>query len=143
MKRNSGRRSAAPCSAQQTHRAADAAHSLARSPIASPPKQTPCAPQNAQYGDAAYWDERYAREPVCFDWYRGYDGLASVLLRHLDPAAPLLHVGMGTSQLQRDLVERAGFKRVVNVDVSGVAVAWMRGLHDGVKGLEYRVGDVR
>lgn len=66
-----------------------------------------------------------------------------MLLRHLDPAAPLLHVGMGTSQLQRDLVERAGFKKVVNVDVSGVAVAWMRGLHGGVKGLEYRVGDVR
>jgi hypothetical protein len=29
----------------------------------------PIAPKpTAQYGEAAYWDERYKREPVTFDW---------------------------------------------------------------------------
>ena len=27
-----------------------------------------CDPAHAQYGDATYWDERYAREPITFDW---------------------------------------------------------------------------
>ncbi|KAI8474181.1 MAG: complex I intermediate-associated protein 30-domain-containing protein [Monoraphidium minutum] len=97
----------------------------------------------AEYGEAAYWDERYAREPICFDWYQGWAGLEGVIRRHLRPDEPLLHVGVGTSRLQEGLVTEGGFVRVVNLDVSTVVVDQMARLHAGVAELEYAAGDVR
>jgi hypothetical protein len=45
-----------------------------------------------QYGEAAYWDERYTREPTCFDWYQNYTGLEPILKQHLPTSALILHV---------------------------------------------------
>lgn len=35
------------------------------------------------YGEAEYWDQRYQAEPVFFDWYMAYEGLAPVLKQHV------------------------------------------------------------
>jgi hypothetical protein len=59
------------------------------------------------------------------------------------PLTPQNKVGAGTSRLQEGLARSAGYKRVVNVDVSRAAVDMMQQLHAGVPGLEYRVADVR
>ncbi|GBF91023.1 methyltransferase [Raphidocelis subcapitata] len=103
----------------------------------------PVIPAHQNYGDADYWDERYRREPVCFDWYQGYAGLEPIISRHLSPDAPVLHVGAGTSVLQEAMVKEGGFARIVNLDVSKVAVDQMAARHRGLPQLEYKLGDVR
>ncbi|KAF8066419.1 EEF1AKMT4 [Scenedesmus sp. PABB004] len=95
------------------------------------------------YGDASYWDARYAREPTCFDWYQTWEGLAPVLNAHFKQRDRLLHIGVGTSQLQADMVREGGYACIVNTDISAVAVAQMQALHSALPQLTYRVSDAR
>eukprot|EP00882_Tetradesmus_deserticola_P014799 GHRQ01015748.1.p1 GENE.GHRQ01015748.1~~GHRQ01015748.1.p1 ORF type:complete len:186 (+),score=50.25 GHRQ01015748.1:362-919(+) len=95
------------------------------------------------YGEAAYWDQRYQREPTCFDWYQGFSGLEPILKRHVPMSANILHVGVGTSQLQAEMVQRGGYQRILNTDISSVVVQHMQDLHKGIPQLQYRTADAR
>eukprot|EP00879_Flechtneria_rotunda_P016998 GHRR01017795.1.p1 GENE.GHRR01017795.1~~GHRR01017795.1.p1 ORF type:complete len:228 (+),score=50.43 GHRR01017795.1:1093-1776(+) len=95
------------------------------------------------YGDASYWDQRYQREPSCFDWYQTYAGLEPILKRHLHPQDQILHIGAGTSQLQVDMVQQGGYQQIVNTDISAVVIKQMQELHKSIPQLTYRVGDAR
>ena len=57
--------------------------------------------------------------PVTCQRYRGYRSLAPLLLKYLDPALPLLQVGVGTSTLQLDMVEQVGSSRRISVTMAG------------------------
>lgn len=52
-----------------------------------------------QYADASYWDARYQREAVCFDWYLTYHGLEPVLKRHIPADATILQVSGTNARL--------------------------------------------
>lgn len=95
------------------------------------------------YGEAAYWDQRYQREPTCFDWYQGFSGLEPVLKQHVPTTSNILHVGAGTSQLQADMVQRGGYQSILNTDISSVVVQHMQELHKSIPQLQYRIGDAR
>jgi hypothetical protein len=45
-----------------------------------------------QYGSPSYWDQRYTAQPVPFDWYQGYQGLAELLTQHIPTSSHVLHV---------------------------------------------------
>jgi hypothetical protein len=57
--------------------------------------------------------------------------------------AVALQVGVGTSQLQADMVQRGGYQCIVNTDISSVVVHHMQELHRSIPQLQYRVGDAR
>lgn len=96
-----------------------------------------------QYGEATYWDERYTREPGMFEWYQGYTGLKEILQKHVSTTADILHVGVGTSRLQEDMVRQGGYKGVVNVDSSSVAIDLLMEMHKSLPQLVYKVADCR
>lgn len=49
------------------------------------------------YGEAWYWDKRYAQEPGPFDWYQKYASLAPLLRLYALPHHRILLVGCGNS----------------------------------------------
>lgn len=56
----------------------------------------------------------------------------------------VLQVGVGTSELQAELITRAGFQgSIVNTDISAVAVQHMQQLHKDWSQLSYQVADAR
>mmetsp|Transcript_13474 Transcript_13474/g.23844 ORF Transcript_13474/g.23844 Transcript_13474/m.23844 type:complete len:236 (-) Transcript_13474:513-1220(-) len=95
-----------------------------------------------QYSEVAYWDQRYAREPVPFDWYQGYHGLQIIINYYLKKNYKLLQVGVGTSRLQEEMVE-AGFQDITNIDYSKVVIEQMKKQHESIPQLSYLVSDVR
>jgi len=50
-----------------------------------------------EYGDAAYWDERYAKNDTNFDWFITYNTLRDIIVHLLKPEFRILHVGCGNS----------------------------------------------
>ncbi|WIA23799.1 hypothetical protein OEZ85_013476 [Tetradesmus obliquus] len=98
------------------------------------------------YGQASYWDRRYEEEVGLnkFEWYQSYDSLQPILEKHLGQDGHVLQVGVGTSELQAELITRSGFKgSFVNTDISAVAVAHMQQLHAGWPQLTYQVADAK
>ena len=56
---------------------------------------------SGDYGDKAYWDQRYSEGNDLFDWYQKYDTLKPViqdLLANKPATLRILNVGCGTSE---------------------------------------------
>ena len=55
-----------------------------------------------QYGDAHYWDERYAKSTAEFEWYESYEPLQGLLRDFAPQDQPILQVRLctGTTQHQ-------------------------------------------
>lgn len=49
------------------------------------------------YGEAWYWDNRYAQDPSTFDWYQKYPSLAPLIRLYIPLHHPILVVGCGNS----------------------------------------------
>ncbi|EPS69326.1 hypothetical protein M569_05441, partial [Genlisea aurea] len=49
------------------------------------------------YGEVWYWENRYAQDPVAFDWYQKYPFLAPVIHLYIPRSQPILVVGCGNS----------------------------------------------
>lgn len=63
-----------------------------------------------QYGDASYWDKRYAQyEGSTFDWLETYASLKSVLAEFLKPDSKILILGCGNAVLSEEMYDD-GFK---------------------------------
>ena len=84
------------------------------------------------YGDKAYWDERYRsnrQSDAADEWLVGYSDIAHVVAPQLE-ALPrrrprLLMLGCGDSEFSADLYD-AGFPDITNVDISEVCIETMR-----------------
>ena len=56
---------------------------------------------------------------------------------------PCTQVGVGTSRLQEEMVRLGGYKSIVSIDYSPVAIELLRELHKGMPQLSYEVADCR
>jgi ubiquinone/menaquinone biosynthesis C-methylase UbiE len=81
-----------------------------------------------QYGNSAYWDERYTNEPEAFDWYQGYSGIKDILAQYLKKSDNIMHAGAGNSLLTEEMFND-GYTTMVNVDISRVVIDQMIELH--------------
>lgn len=68
---------------------------------------------------------------------------AAHLLKVLPCAGRWLQVGVGTSLLQAQMVQQAGYQNILSVDISSVAIKHMQQVHSHMHQLQYRVGDAR
>lgn len=68
---------------------------------------------------------------------------AHICSRVLPLAVCWLQVGVGTSLLQAQMVEQAGYQNILSVDISSVAIKHMQQVHSHIPQLEYRVADCR
>jgi SAM-dependent methyltransferase len=92
----------------------------------------------AQYGQSAYWEERYQKDPEPFDWYQRYDALRDILRAVVAPTASVLVAGCGNSRLTGEMW-RDGFAPIENVDVSRTVVEQMAARHKDMRGVTWRV----
>ena len=86
----------------------------------------------------------YTQWPDHYDWYNAYLSLRPIL--HKSGISPqshsqVLHVGVGSSQLQNDL-NREGYL-VTNIDFSSVATENLISCWNGKVPMKYAVADVR
>lgn len=92
-------------------------------PLAPPVWARSLLPPHApQFCGRAYWDSLHAKEGVGREWYFGWEALRAVFVASIDLRARVLQLGVGTSRLQVEMA-RDGFRSVVSVDYSPVAIA--------------------
>ncbi|PIN19462.1 Endothelin-converting enzyme 1 [Handroanthus impetiginosus] len=104
---------------------------------------TPATSSNTQaYGEAWYWDNRYAQDPSTFDWYQKYPSLAPLLRLYIPRHHPILVVGCGNSAFSEDMVDD-GYDEVVNIDISSVVIEAMQKKYSNRLQLKYMTMDVR
>lgn len=65
------------------------------------------------------------------------------VLKYISLCAGWVQVGVGTSQLQADMVQQGGYQSILNTDISSVVVRHMQDLHKAMPQLQYRVADAR
>eukprot|EP00747_Dinoflagellata_sp_TGD_P170778 gnl/TRDRNA2_/TRDRNA2_203216_c0_seq1.p1 gnl/TRDRNA2_/TRDRNA2_203216_c0~~gnl/TRDRNA2_/TRDRNA2_203216_c0_seq1.p1 ORF type:complete len:231 (-),score=38.97 gnl/TRDRNA2_/TRDRNA2_203216_c0_seq1:173-865(-) len=76
---------------------------------------------------ASYWDAEYLQHPKPFEWLRHYADLAPIIAEATagNHGCRILHVGCGNSMITERMYD-AGYRNIVNIDVSSVVVAQMR-----------------
>ncbi|KVH89697.1 hypothetical protein Ccrd_008309, partial [Cynara cardunculus var. scolymus] len=86
------------------------------------------------YGEAWYWDKRYAKESTAtFDWYQKYESLAPLLHLYVPPTTThrrVLIVGCGNSVFSEGM-SKDGYTDIVNIDVSSVVIDAMQKKYSG------------
>lgn len=90
-------------------------------------EETTETPKNQQhYQDSGYWERRFQDTEGVFDWYATWQELGLVF-REFCPASSepeVLVVGCGNSALSSEMC-KAGYKRIVNIDIAAPAVEKM------------------
>ena len=78
----------------------------------------------AQYGTAAYWEGRYAKDSEPFDWLQRYSSplLREVITTHVPKAAAVLVPGCGSSTLAEDMVDDGFTGGIASVDISRTVI---------------------
>lgn len=103
-------------------------------------------PGREVYSKPTWWDARFEADDGSFDWYATYSELEALFQEFCPPASELesLMVGCGNSELSAQMCEK-GYKRIVNVDISGAAVAKMEARFGslGLEWLEMDATDMR
>eukprot|EP00002_Diphylleia_rotans_P019990 TRINITY_DN3876_c0_g1_i2.p1 TRINITY_DN3876_c0_g1~~TRINITY_DN3876_c0_g1_i2.p1 ORF type:complete len:207 (+),score=52.21 TRINITY_DN3876_c0_g1_i2:60-680(+) len=97
--------------------------------------------KNEEYKTKEYWDLRYQKSDVPFDWFKGYAQLKPVLGSIIEPHHRILNAGCGNSELSRELYQD-GCKSVVGVDFSPICIEQMKQRHTEFPELEWLVMDV-
>lgn len=92
------------------------------------------------YGDATYWDERYAQSKnSTFDWLESWLDIQKVIeqnalhfetdkdeeLRVLRSKTNVLNLGCGNSILCEDMYDE-GYSQISNMDISSVCIETMK-----------------
>jgi len=101
----------------------------------------PAAATRQVYADPTWWDSRFQETDETFDWYATYKELGD-LFNDWSPATPELQslmVGCGNSKFSAEMHE-AGYRRIVNIDISAAAVAKMEARFTNL-GLEWLAMD--
>eukprot|EP01121_Diplochlamys_sp_Union-15-3_P012322 TRINITY_DN367_c0_g1_i1.p1 TRINITY_DN367_c0_g1~~TRINITY_DN367_c0_g1_i1.p1 ORF type:complete len:239 (-),score=46.09 TRINITY_DN367_c0_g1_i1:66-740(-) len=96
----------------------------------------------SDYGNKAYWNERYKKEPEPFEWYQSYENLKTFIEPHVPKTAAILHIGCGNSKLCEDMVND-GYTKIVNIDISSVVISDMKERYKNNPKLEFCVMDCR
>merc|ERR1711865_875498 len=79
----------------------------------------------AQYGQVAYWDERYKNDKEVFDWYQRYEGIKNIITRYVEPDSRVLMVGCGNSRLSEEMYED-NISNITNIDISETCIVDMK-----------------
>ncbi|XP_052205537.1 uncharacterized protein LOC127810229 isoform X2 [Diospyros lotus] len=93
------------------------------------------------YGEASYWDNRYAQDDGPFDWYQKYPSLAPLLRLYTSLLHRVLVVGCGNSAFSEGMVDD-GYGDVVNIDISSVVIEAMQKKYSNRPQLKYSQMDV-
>lgn len=95
-----------------------------------------------EYGEETYWDGRYAKEDVVYEWLVSWKLLQPMLVNRVPSEAKILHVGCGNSTLGVD-IRKAGFGLggCVNSDVSPAVIAQMEARFKEEEGVTFVVDD--
>lgn len=83
-----------------------------------------------EFATASFWESFFeAREGKSFEWYCEYEQLAPFFVEPglRSSSTRVLHAGCGNSNLSFELVEKANFDYVLNVDFSCLALVEMNG----------------
>ena len=109
--------------------------------------KAPLSEDNApKYGEKEYWNKRYRGEGNAGkgdhieEWYLNFSHISKFLTGVSRTDKPVLDVGCGVSLLGEELLEEGGFKSVVCVDYSDVAIKKMNG-RPSKEGLQYLTMD--
>ncbi|KAL8256290.1 hypothetical protein R6Q59_031357 [Mikania micrantha] len=99
-----------------------------------------------EYGEAWYWDKRYAKESTTtFDWYQKYESLAPLLHLYVPITTThrrILVVGCGNSAFSEGM-SKNGYTDIVNIDISSVVIGDMQTKYSDSPRLKYIEMDVR
>ncbi|CAL5412942.1 unnamed protein product [Camellia sinensis] len=95
------------------------------------------------YGEAWYWDNRYAQEAGPFDWYQKYPSLSPLLRLYVPSHHRVLVVGSADTSTfafehQREVsfsegMTDDGYGDVVNIDISSVVIEAMQKKYTDIK----------
>jgi ubiquinone/menaquinone biosynthesis C-methylase UbiE len=77
-----------------------------------------------EYGNAAYWDERYSFLAKPFEWYQTWGRLFPVISPFFTTTDLALNIGCGNSPMAADI--GSVFRMVANIDISSVVVEQMK-----------------
>lgn len=78
--------------------------------------------ETANYGKAAFWDDRYSNEIEPFEWYYPYAYFKSSINDYCEKTdTTVLVAGCGSSHMLIDLAED-GYQKIIAVDISRVAI---------------------
>ncbi|GMP76143.1 hypothetical protein CsSME_00032946 [Camellia sinensis var. sinensis] len=94
------------------------------------------------YGEAWYWDNRYAQEAGPFDWYQKYPSLSPLLRLYVPSHHRVLVVGSGNSAFSEGMTDD-GYGDVVNIDISSVVIEAMQNKYSNHPQLKYIKMDAR
>lgn len=95
------------------------------------------------YGDAHYWEERYAeQEGTTFDWLEDYGSLKPIIDQLIDKSARILVLGCGNAEFSEDMYSD-GYKSIVNIDISAVVISQMASRNSDKPEMTWTVMDVR
>nr|XP_043637179.1 eEF1A lysine and N-terminal methyltransferase [Erigeron canadensis] len=99
------------------------------------------------YGEAWYWDKRYAKESTTtFDWYQKYESLSPLLHLYIPTSTStrrrVLVVGCGNSAFSEGM-SKDGYTDIVNIDISSVVIEAMQKKYSDSPHLKYIEMDVR
>ena len=78
-----------------------------------------------EYGNPAFWELHYHKDPEAFDWFQEYGAIKDVILMYSKTTDNILHIGCGTSMVP-ELMYDDGFLLITNIDISHHLIDMMR-----------------
>ncbi|KAK4418774.1 eEF1A lysine and N-terminal methyltransferase [Sesamum alatum] len=100
--------------------------------------------QTQAYGEAWYWDNRYAHDPSTFDWYQKYSSLAPLLRLYIPtPTTQFSSLAVEIPATFSEGMVDDGYDEVVNIDISSVVIEAMQKKYANRPQLKYMKMDVR
>jgi ubiquinone/menaquinone biosynthesis C-methylase UbiE len=95
------------------------------------------------YGDATYWEQRYAdQEGTTFDWLEDYSALKQLIESFVDNTAKVLVLGCGNAEFSEEMY-KDGFTNIDNIDISAVVISQMAARNSDKPEMTWTVMDVR
>ncbi|XP_075214630.1 eEF1A lysine and N-terminal methyltransferase homolog isoform X2 [Lycorma delicatula] len=98
---------------------------------------------NVEFTKKDYWDSFFVkRGKEAFEWYGEYNELSGVLQKYMKLNDTILVVGCGNSNLSIDMFD-AGYRDMMNIDISNVAIKQMQRKCKKRTGLVFKQMDVQ
>ena len=95
----------------------------------------------SQYGSVEYWNERYAKDGDCFEWYNQYSSFKDHIAKYVKKEDKILVIGCGDSNLSEDMY-RDGYTDITSNDYSSVVINKMKDKCAEKTGMKWDIMDV-